>query len=136
MKNENKKTNTEFVKTYIVNQLSKLTANRLALALAMAAGLVVAAESSHAQGAMATISDVAAGGGVFDYTITLQNTGTTALDSFWYAWTVAGNNLHRHNHPGKFTWLDRYGYRRQHFHFVGRQLRRRAGSGSIGNFHF
>jgi hypothetical protein len=93
MKNENKKTNTEFVKTYIVNQLSKLTANRLALALAMAAGLVVAAESSHAQGAMATISDVAAGGGVFDYTITLQNTGTTALDSFWYAWTVAGNNL-------------------------------------------
>ncbi len=62
-------------------------------ALIAAAGLFVSAESSQAQSATATISDVAAGGGVFDYTITLKNTGTTSLDSFWYAWTLTGNNL-------------------------------------------
>ena len=40
----------------------------------------------------ATISGVAAGNS-FDYTITLQNTGTNALNSFWYGWTTSGNNL-------------------------------------------
>jgi hypothetical protein len=93
MQNDNKKTNTEFIKANIVNQLSKLTANRFAPALAVAAGLAASTVSSQAQGAMATISDMAAGDGVFDYTITLKNTGTTSLDSFWYAWTLNGNNL-------------------------------------------
>jgi len=91
MKNE--KTNITLIKANIVNQLPKLTANRFALALAVATGLAASTVSSQAQGAMATISDVAAGGGIFDYTITLQNTGTTSLDSFWYAWTLNGNNL-------------------------------------------
>jgi hypothetical protein len=93
MKNDNKNANSKLIKANIVNQLSKLTANRFAVALAVAAGLAASAESSYAQGAMATISGVAAGGGIFDYTITLQNTGNISLDSFWYAWTVAGNNL-------------------------------------------
>jgi hypothetical protein len=71
--------------------LSKLISIRFALAVA--AGLAVTTVSSHAQSATATISGVAAGGGIFDYTITLKNTGTTSLDSFWYAWTLSGNNL-------------------------------------------
>jgi hypothetical protein len=40
----------------------------------------------------ATISGVADGSS-FDYTITLQNTGTNALNSFWYGWTTNGDNL-------------------------------------------
>jgi hypothetical protein len=93
MQNHNKKQNTELNKILIMNQLPKLTTNRFAMALAAAAGLAASAVSSQAQSATATISDVAAGGGVFDYTITLQNTGTTSLDAFWYAWTQSGNNL-------------------------------------------
>lgn len=65
----------------------------LTIPLVLAATLAAATLSSDAQSATATISDVAAGGGVFDYTITLKNTGTTSLDSFWYAWTLSGNNL-------------------------------------------
>jgi len=66
-----------------------------AIRLAIAASAVLAASTaaSDAQVATATISGVAAGGGNFDYTITLDNTGTTFLDSFWYAWTQSGNNL-------------------------------------------
>jgi hypothetical protein len=63
------------------------------LALVVATALAASAATSHAQSATATISGVAGGGGSFDYTITLQNTGTTSLDSFWYAWTQSGNNL-------------------------------------------
>jgi hypothetical protein len=74
-----------------MNNLPKL--NSIRFALAAAAGLAASTVSSHAQNATATISGVAAGGGVFDYTITLLNTGTTSLDSFWYAWTLSGNNL-------------------------------------------
>jgi hypothetical protein len=33
------------------------------------------------------MTDVVGGGGTYDYTITLQNTGATAIGSFWYAWT-------------------------------------------------
>ena len=40
----------------------------------------------------ATISGVAAGG-FYDYTVTLQNTGTNVLNSFWYGWTTNGDNL-------------------------------------------
>ena len=62
----------------------------------------------QAQSATATISGVAAGGGVFDYTITLHNTGTTSLDSFWYAWTLSGNNLSAAiSNPGSsLGWID------------------------------
>jgi hypothetical protein len=71
--------------------MSKLTLARLALAVA--AGLTLTAASGLAQSATATISDVAAGGGVFDYTIILKNTGSQNLNSFWYGWTTSGNNL-------------------------------------------
>src|SRR5580658_9578918 len=60
--------------------------------LAAAVGFAGAALSSHAQSATASISAVAAGSS-YDYTITLTNTGTVALNSFWYAWTTSGDNL-------------------------------------------
>jgi hypothetical protein len=80
----------------------------ICLALAVAVGLMASAVDSRAQSATATISGVAAGGGVFDYTITLQNTGTTSLDSFWYAWTQSGNNLSAAaSNPGSsLGWVD------------------------------
>lgn len=47
--------------------------------LAVAAGLAVSAISSHAQDVVVTgaLTDVPAGGGVYDYTLTLHNTGTS-----------------------------------------------------------
>lgn len=64
----------------------------LGLALAIAAGLLASTVSSRAQGAMATISGTPNNGG-FDYTILLENTGSTDLNGFWYGWTFSGNNL-------------------------------------------
>jgi len=77
------------------------------LALVAAAGLAASTATSHAQSATATIYGVAAGGS-YDYTITLQNTGTTSLDSFWYAWTQSGNNLSANiSSPGSsLGWVD------------------------------
>ena len=60
--------------------------------LLVAAGLTATAVSSQAQSATATISDTPVAGG-FDYTITLKNTGSSTLGSFWYGWTQVGNNL-------------------------------------------
>jgi len=73
-----------------MNNVSKFPSLRLALALA--AGLAASTTCSHAQSAIATISDVPSGS-VFDYTIVLQNTGSLNLNSFWYGWTTSGNNL-------------------------------------------
>jgi hypothetical protein len=72
-------------KEKIMNKLSVLTASCFVLA--------ASAISSHAQSAIATISEVTGTGGNFDYTITLKNTGTLDLNSFWYGWTTSGNNL-------------------------------------------
>jgi hypothetical protein len=74
-----------------MNKPSPSTSNYLTLALI--AGLVVAAASSQAQSATATISETTGTGGNFDYTIVLKNTGTQSLNSFWYGWTTSGNNL-------------------------------------------
>ncbi len=62
------------------------------LALALAAGLGASTVSANAQSASATISGVADGAN-FDYTILLHNTGTTALNSFWYGWIQFENDL-------------------------------------------
>jgi hypothetical protein len=51
-----------------------------------------AASSPAVPTVTATIYEVAAGSS-FAYTITLQNTGTNALNSFWYGWTTSGDNL-------------------------------------------
>ena len=72
--------------------MKKSKFNSLCLALPVITGLAVSAVSGRAQSASATISDVAVTGG-YDYTITLDNTGTDSLHSFWYGWTLSGNNL-------------------------------------------
>ncbi|MGA2246598.1 MAG: hypothetical protein ABSH48_16525 [Verrucomicrobiota bacterium] len=78
------------------NKTSKFPS--LPIALVIAGALVTSAVSGHGQGAVATISDVPASGG-YDYTITLQDTGSTVLNSFWYGWTTSGNNLPPTSNP-------------------------------------
>jgi len=59
------------------------------LALALAAGLAAFTTTSRAQiTATGTVSAAPAGGGSFDYTITLHNSAssTDSIQSFWYAW--------------------------------------------------
>jgi len=59
------------------------------LALALAAGLAAFTTTSRAQiTATGTVSAAPAGGGSFDYTITLHNSAssTASIQSFWYAW--------------------------------------------------
>jgi hypothetical protein len=49
--------------------------------------LLGAAISAHAAtAAKGTISNSDLGGGLFRYTITLSNVGTTSIETFWYAW--------------------------------------------------
>jgi hypothetical protein len=62
------------------------------LALAATAGFAMSTASSQAQSASATISGTAVAGG-YNYTITLTDTTGGNIDSFWYGWTVFGNNL-------------------------------------------
>ena len=73
-----------------MNRKTKLTS--MCLAVAVAAASTAISYSSHAQSATATISGTAVSGG-YDYTIILDNTGSTSLEGFWYAWTDSGNNL-------------------------------------------
>lgn len=73
-----------------MNKNPQLISIRLTLALAMA--MAASTISSQAQTAAASLSGVQAGGN-YDYTLTLHNTGTTPLNSFWYGWTTSGNNL-------------------------------------------
>jgi hypothetical protein len=63
------------------------------LVLAVAVCLASSRISSEAQSATATISGGSIGGGNFDYTVTLKNTSGFTLNSFWYGWTLSGNNL-------------------------------------------
>jgi hypothetical protein len=72
--------------------MKRLKISSICLAFPVIMGLALSAVSGHAQSASATISDVAVAGG-FDYSITLHNTGTFNLQSFWYGWTTSGNNL-------------------------------------------
>jgi hypothetical protein len=73
-----------------MNKNPKLISLRFILALA--AGLAASNISSHAQSGTASLSGVPATGG-FNYTLTLNNTGATVFNSFWYGWTTGGDNL-------------------------------------------
>jgi hypothetical protein len=74
------------------NMIPKMSPIRLSCVVA--AALAAATVSSQAQSATATISWVAdVDGSDYDYTITLQNTGSVDLNGFWYGWTQGGNNL-------------------------------------------
>lgn len=39
----------------------------------------------------ATVSGSPIGGGLYHYTVTLHNTGTTTVGTFWFAWIPGGN---------------------------------------------
>lgn len=62
------------------------------LTLALAAALAVSTVNSRAQAdASAQITYQALGGGVYDYTLTLNNTGSSPLQTFWFAWDANYN---------------------------------------------
>src|ERR1039457_3392677 len=70
---------------------AKLISSRLVLTLV--AGLAACglqAQTSNVV-ATATLSDVPGTGGLFDYTLTVHNTGTGEIDAVWYAWIPGGN---------------------------------------------
>ena len=79
--------------------------NLIRFSLTVGAILAASAISSRAQNVLvnATLTDVPAAGGVYDYTMTLQNTGIEAIESLWVGWvpgvfdingpTGVGNNL-------------------------------------------
>jgi hypothetical protein len=54
---------------------------------AFSAALLVSALTSRGQGASGTISGTQVSANLWKYTITLKDTGSTAIDSLWYAWT-------------------------------------------------
>src|SRR5579862_7774149 len=56
------------------------------IGLVTVCGLATSAMSAHAQNATATISNTGMDGSLYDYTVTLHNTGSTSLNSFWYGW--------------------------------------------------
>jgi len=64
---------------------------RFALLLA-AGGAALSVQATGTISASATLSDVLVGS-TYDYTLTLDNTGTIPIESFWYGWTTSGNNL-------------------------------------------
>jgi hypothetical protein len=81
-----RKTNEKLVNIMTMKPL-KITVRFVLLAAAGFGGA-----SLQAQSATATLSDVQVGS-VYDYTLTLQNTGSVPLQGFWYGWTDSGNNL-------------------------------------------
>ena len=66
----------------------------LSLPLVVAALAVACVPVAQAQivNVSASISGTAASGG-WNYTISLENTGSTNLNSFWYGWIQGGNDL-------------------------------------------
>ena len=76
----------------------KLNLIPVGFSLAVATALGVSTLSSHAQqvAATGTFTDVAGTGGNFDYTLTLDNTGTEAIQSFWMGW-IPGSRMPRYS---------------------------------------
>jgi hypothetical protein len=76
--------------------------------LAILAALVVSAIFSQAQAGnisfnvnvIGTLTDVAGGGGVYDYTLTLSNAGPESVESLWFGWTNGGFNVATPTNPG------------------------------------
>jgi hypothetical protein len=70
--------------------------------LAVGAVLALSTLSSHAQNVLVNgdLSDVPAAGGVFDYTLTLHNTGTEAVQSLWLGWIPGSFNIANPANPG------------------------------------
>lgn len=66
----------------------KLNSISTRVSLAVAVGLSLSAATSRAQNVLvkSTFSDVPQAGGVYDYTVNVQNTGTEAIESVWLGW--------------------------------------------------
>lgn len=62
------------------------------LGLLLALGASGAAQAQGLRGT-AQFSSLALGGGEYDYTITLHNTGSTAIGTFWFSWLPSGENF-------------------------------------------
>jgi len=76
---------------YAMNMKTVLISIRFGLAVA--AGMTALnLQAAGTISASATLSDVQVGS-VYDYTLTLDNTGTIPIESLWYGWTTSGNNL-------------------------------------------
>jgi len=60
--------------------------------LALIAGLVAPATNSYGQGVLASAQITAQqlAGGVYNYSLALDNTGTSSLETFWFAWDLSG----------------------------------------------
>jgi hypothetical protein len=70
--------------------------------LTLAAGLAVSAIAVHAQDVVVngSLTDVAEGGGVYDYTLTLSNTGTEAVNALWLGWFAFDFDIANPSNPG------------------------------------
>ena len=75
---------------------------RIEFSLAIAAALAMAALSSQAQNVLVTdsLTAVPAAGGVFDYTLQLNNTGSEAIESVWLGWVPGSFNIANPSSPG------------------------------------
>ncbi len=72
--------------------------------LALIAGLAASAANSYGQGVIASAQITAQplGGGQFNYSIALDNTGTSSLETFWFAWDLSGYDFMTAN-PSSIT---------------------------------
>ncbi|MFY9856043.1 MAG: PEP-CTERM sorting domain-containing protein [Terracidiphilus sp.] len=63
--------------------------------LVLSAAVASLAATAHATGisATATVSDSLVSPGVYDYSITLDNTGTTTIGTFWFSWVPGAGFL-------------------------------------------
>ncbi len=71
-------------------KLSSLSSVRSILILI--AGLVASAVNSYGQSVLAS-ADITAqplSGGLFNYSVALDNIGTSSLETFWFAWDLSG----------------------------------------------
>lgn len=75
---------------------------QIGLSLSVAAALAASTLSSQAQNVNVTtsLSSVPGAGGVFDYTLTLDNTGPEAIESFWLGWVPGSFNVANPSSPG------------------------------------
>jgi hypothetical protein len=64
----------------------RLASFRSVVGLSLLLGAAGVVHAANPPVATATITDTAVGGGEFDYTVTVDNTSTGPLGTFWYSW--------------------------------------------------
>lgn len=68
--------------------ISAITSGKLCFTFLLALGAASVASAQNETGS-ATLTGVQ-NGGLYDYTLTLDNTGTVPIGTFWYAWIPGG----------------------------------------------